>query len=338
MCTARPWYDDPLVLDAMLYRGVTPLEAACAPYGAREYDAMQAARSLRARTSALAESRRRLAGLLQDRGIAQRTPAWYAARDNLITASDAAQALGEGKFGTQREFFEKKLGLVQLNYNIPPIQWGVKYEPVAARLYEHLHGVRLHEFGLLVHARERFLGASPDGINDHGVMVEIKCPYRRRIDGTVPTQYYMQIQFQLDVCDLNDCDYFECEIDEVCDRDEFADLVRDCPVFAGGVATEATGAHEYRYCFGDDACSAAQLYEFFASARARDCCCTMFVVRKHNVVRVTRDDAYICAKTAALRDVFHQLLAYRADPATFVRPTPRRRTSEEGCLFVDDSD
>jgi hypothetical protein len=46
-------------------------------------------------------------------------------------------------------------------------------------------------------------------------MLEIKCPWRRRIvEGDVPTQYYYQIQAQLAVCGLTECDFFECEFAE----------------------------------------------------------------------------------------------------------------------------
>ena len=37
--------------------------------------------------------------------IEQRSQEWYETRNGLITASDMAQALGKGKFGTQKDFF-----------------------------------------------------------------------------------------------------------------------------------------------------------------------------------------------------------------------------------------
>jgi hypothetical protein len=54
-------------------------------------------------------------------------------------------------------------------------------------------------------------GASPDGINELGIMIEIKCPYSRQIiDNYVPPKYNLQIQGQLSVCNLNECHYIEC--------------------------------------------------------------------------------------------------------------------------------
>eukprot|EP00798_Chlamydomonas_sp_ICE-L_P002706 gene2706-biopygen7861 len=91
--------------------------------------------------------------------------------------------------------------------------------------------VLVHEFGLLRHASKSFLGASPDGVTEDGVMLEIKCPWRRKIDGTVPMQYYLQIQGQLAVSGLLECDNFEVEFDilqsEEEIEDEFAEISRD---------------------------------------------------------------------------------------------------------------
>ena len=41
--------------------------------------------------------------------VEQKSEQWYEMRRNLITASDFAQALGQGKFGTQAEIFKKKV-------------------------------------------------------------------------------------------------------------------------------------------------------------------------------------------------------------------------------------
>ena len=55
-------------------------------------------------------------------------------------------------------------------------------------------------------------GASPDGINDLGTMVEIKTPYRRRVDGNIPNGYMLQMQGQMAVCGLEECDFVDATI------------------------------------------------------------------------------------------------------------------------------
>ena len=175
---------------------------------------------LHERSATLERYRAQLERLKLDPGIAQRTPDWYAARQTMVTASDVAQALGCAKFGNQRSFFQKKCGLPEeqsaFDGSLPPLKWGVMFEPVAQNLYSALNGgSKVHEFGLLRHPTLSFVGASPDGITDAGIMLEIKCPWKRKIvTGEVPMQYYYQIQAQLAVCELDECDYFECEFGE----------------------------------------------------------------------------------------------------------------------------
>ena len=165
--------------------------------------------------------------------VEQKSEQWYEMRRNLITASDFAQALGQGKFGTQADIFKKKVRPEDesgASFSNPFFQWGNMFEPVANDVYSMIHSdVRIHEFGLLPHPTKSFFGASPDGITDYGVMVEIKCPPKRKIEvgGQVPLQYYYQIQGQLEVCGLTECDYFECQFVLYKTWDEFKEAFND---------------------------------------------------------------------------------------------------------------
>lgn len=161
--------------------------------------------------------------------IVQRSDEWFNTRKNLITASDMAQALNKGKFGNQKEFLIKKINNL-LNNNNKYVQsdnialvWGVKYEEVANMIYMRRNDIKVYEYGLIKHPTISCFGASPDGISELGVMLEIKCPFRRVINGTIPEQYWMQIQGQLEVCDLEECDYLECKISEYQSEKEFLD-------------------------------------------------------------------------------------------------------------------
>lgn len=160
----------------------------------------------------------RLVDLLQLKLTEQRSPAWYLERYNMITASDMATALAKGKFESQKDFIMKKCMPLTtkstFNMTNEILTWGIKYESVAANIYSHRNKVNLFDFGLIKHPKHNFFGASPDSISENGIMIEIKCPYRRVIDGSIPEQYYYQIQGQLDVCDLEECDYVECAFRE----------------------------------------------------------------------------------------------------------------------------
>ena len=159
--------------------------------------------------------------------IIQRSDEWFNVRKNLITASDMAQALNKGKFGSQKDFFIKKINNLVENSNTyvqsdnVALLWGVKYEEVANKIYMKRNKVEVFEFGLIKHPTLDCFGASPDGISELGIMLEIKCPFKRKIDGSIPDQYWMQIQGQLEVCDLEECDYLECKLRQYNNEDAF---------------------------------------------------------------------------------------------------------------------
>ena len=102
------------------------------------------------------------------------------------------------------------------------------FEDMAQRCYSQKNNIDVHEFGLLNNEKISHFGASPDGITDIGIMVEIKCPYSRKIkENFIPEKYYYQIQGQLAVCELNECDYIECDF-KIIDTDyEYIDYVNE---------------------------------------------------------------------------------------------------------------
>eukprot|EP00873_Tetraselmis_striata_P033715 jgi/Tetstr1/453979/TSEL_040898.t1 len=174
--------------------------------------------ALRTRMRTLAGYVDTLRTLLREPGIPQRTPAWYAAREGMVTGSELASATAPA---SQRLFFRRKLAGPEAWNDLkdkPAIRWGVRYEPVACAIYEARTGGRVHEFGLLPHRVIQGFGASPDGITDLGIMLEIKCPFSRVITGEVPPAYLAQVQAQLDTAGLRECDFLECKFEEATAR------------------------------------------------------------------------------------------------------------------------
>jgi putative phage-type endonuclease len=146
--------------------------------------------------------------------IEQRTPPWYEMRNNMVTASDWAAALAENPYNSRNKLLLKKSGLEQSSGGSFSTDWGTKYEPVANLVYEYRYNTKVNEFGLLQHPEYKFLGASPDGITDDGVMIEIKCPTSRKITKVPPHYYWVQVQGQLEICNLEVCHFFQCEFKE----------------------------------------------------------------------------------------------------------------------------
>ena len=151
----------------------------------------------------------------------QRTQLWYDMRNGMVTASDWGTILGDNPYSNVKELILKKCGHERPFPDNPAIRWGVKYEDVAIQIYEARNKTKVIEYGLIQHPEFLYLGASPDGITDEGVMVEIKCPSRRQITGIPPAYYYDQVQGQLEVCKLDRCDFLECKLAEYDDEEDY---------------------------------------------------------------------------------------------------------------------
>jgi putative phage-type endonuclease len=187
----------------------------------------------------------------------QRSEAWFKARKHKITASSASSCLTNtkdvceayinefkenydmsfvkfdgkccNKYGSRQDFMLNKCGLEakkgelikrEWKGNIAT-RWGVKYEPIATEIYSDITNQKIIEFGLLEHDTIEWLAASPDGITPQGIMLEIKCPFKRKITGLPPFYYWVQVQLQLEVCNLERCDFLECKFVEMYKNDFF---------------------------------------------------------------------------------------------------------------------
>lgn len=175
----------------------------------------------------------------------QRTPIWYKIRKNLITATNVAGIIGSSKYDKRSDLLKKKLGMGKAFVSNFATEHGKCYEDVAIQMYERRKNVKIHEFGLLKHEKINFLGASPDGITDDGIMVEIKCPVSREINGNVydlkTTCYFIQMQTQLEVCDLNICDFLECKLIDYEDKDHFMEDSGDSLFGSNGLEKGVVG-------------------------------------------------------------------------------------------------
>ena len=161
---------------------------------------------------------------------AQRTKEWYEFRHSLITASSAWKAL-DTQSSINSIIYEKcspydgtKFDSVNMD---SPFHWGTKYEPISVQVYEKQYKTVIKDFGCLRHDEYSFLGASPDGINVdemsclYGRMLEIKNIVNREINGIPKMEYWIQMQLQMEVCDLNECDFLETKFTEYDGYNEF---------------------------------------------------------------------------------------------------------------------
>lgn len=154
----------------------------------------------------------------------QRSAEWYEIRHNLFSASNLWKL-----FGTPSQYnsliYEKCKDVKKLEHEgdvmIPGARnWGIKYEPVSVMVYEHKYNTTVNtNYGCIPH-KTLPIGASPDGINikpDHekyGRMLEIKNIYNREMNGIPSKEYWTQMQIQMEVCQLQYCDFLETRFKE----------------------------------------------------------------------------------------------------------------------------
>jgi putative phage-type endonuclease len=126
----------------------------------------------------------------------------------MITASDIASAIGENHYESVDAFIKKKVLKTKWAGNAATAH-GTLLEPLVRDLYDARTGRKSHEIGLVRHREYSWLGASPDGVTEDGLLIEIKCPLTRKIEPKVPKHYLPQVQLQLEITDLEECDFIQ---------------------------------------------------------------------------------------------------------------------------------
>lgn len=181
--------------------------------------------------------------------IEQRTEAWFMAREQAITSSDFAAALGLNPWQSVAKLLEKKVtGTHEFKGNAAT-RYGVENEDRALYRYEQDTGNVTFDFGLMSDVRlfagmpyqwrtslEKkilwfrsvhidtskrdltWLKGSPDGValrrNDEKrcyepVLVEIKCPMRTFKRQSITSYYYPQVQLLMHIMDIEETHFVQ---------------------------------------------------------------------------------------------------------------------------------
>lgn len=170
----------------------------------------------------------------------QKSQAWFEQRRRYITASNVHDFLNNGsepldlsdeanQFNPMNNevirclVYEKITGKNTFMGN-KATRFGELFEPVAREIYMFLTPEYVEEFGLITSEKIPGCAVSPDGVTATNRLLEIKCPYSRKIKPNhVISKYWDQIQLQLAVCDCETCDFFECVFKEI-DKSMFDEL------------------------------------------------------------------------------------------------------------------
>jgi putative phage-type endonuclease len=160
----------------------------------------------------------------------QRTTEWYHFRHKFLTASSIWKAFGTP--GSKNQLIYDKCSPINVDKyksvsTETAMHWGNKYEQVSVEIYERDYKTKVSDFGCLPHKTIPFIAASPDGINTletsdrYGRMLEVKNIVNREINGIPKLEYWIQMQVQMEVCNLNECDFLETRFTEYESVEEF---------------------------------------------------------------------------------------------------------------------
>ncbi len=209
----------------------------------------------------------RAALLLNQRQSQQRTEAWYSEMSDLLTASELGTIFKPGRTRGQLVLAKASAQARAGGASSLPVpselmtafDWGIRFEPVVKMIYETMFpGTKVHDVGRLYHPTLARCAASPDGVvlgtgERAGRLIEIKCPVSRDItSAAIPADYYAQMQQQLEVTGLEECDYIEVKIRSKYSKDS-ALLVPGEALYRGCVwrlEKEEDGNHFSKYAYG----------------------------------------------------------------------------------------
>lgn len=159
----------------------------------------------------------------------QRTMEWYEYRYGLLTASNIWKAFSS-QANRNSLIYEKCKPFDPLSSNKikgGSLTWGNVFEPLSIKIYEEKYNTNIEDYGCIQHPKYKYIGASPDGININpdsnkfGRMLEVKNIYNREINGIPKDEYWIQMQMQLETCDLEICDFLETRFIEFNNIEEF---------------------------------------------------------------------------------------------------------------------
>jgi putative phage-type endonuclease len=271
----------------------------------------------------------------------QRSPEWFEQRQTKITASEAASCLFKSEkvcrnfintfkltnfklnenepvnpYDTREEYIIKKCSAFygqNVFRDTPHTLWGKKYEEVATRLYRKLFNVNVIEFGLLNHSKLKWLAASPDGITEDGIMLEIKCPKSRKIDIQAPTlYYYIQMQIQLECTNLDQCDFLECEIKECDSEEEWLNYQLNENQFKGIVlGTQDAYVYPPDNLNSDD--------DYITWKNSSDLPPSYYIITKYNIMHIKRDKEWFEENKKDMKQVWYIIQKLQKNKEDFIK-------------------
>jgi hypothetical protein len=163
----------------------------------------------------------------------QKSPAWFRESRELLTGHEFGSVCYGGA-KTREAVVRKKCSQLAVDETITTMnptvfcadedgrlsafKWGWRFEPVVRAVFERVvaGGTVYDGLGRIRHPTLPRLAASPDGLilegPRQGRLLEIKAPLSRILTGTIPLDYWCQMQLQAEVCGVEAVDYVEARL------------------------------------------------------------------------------------------------------------------------------
>lgn len=153
--------------------------------------------------------------------LTQRTVEWFEKRRGKLTASNLGSLLGLVSYCPRKDAYARIFGQESPKpkddkgnwFKNRALQWGIDHEKDGIMAYMIKTGNIVKETGLHTHEKIPWLAGSPDGLVGEKGMIEVKCPFFKKKDGSsrvhksIPVQYYLQMNALLEILDRDWCDY-----------------------------------------------------------------------------------------------------------------------------------
>ena len=271
---------------------------------------------------------------------AQRTPEWFLQRKTRITASEVASCLtytedvcneylkqfphvsvklnekAINSYQSFEEYIIQKCTNVPFKDNVSTLH-GKKYEDVACAMYTRVTNKDIYDFGLINHTRYKWLAASPDGITNDGVMLEIKCPNKRKIkENEVPFMYWIQMQIQMEVCNLDSCDFLECEIED-CSFDDWFYSIEDNKGIIGKYTDTDTPIYIYPPKHISDKAQFLIWKDSIETSLTYDVSFDYYMITKYQIISIKRSKIWFENIKPKLKKTHDIVTKYQNNPVLF---------------------
>lgn len=135
---------------------------------------------------------------------------WYKSRYNMITATDVPSILQTNVNMRKYNLLKNKCSELSEN-NDSYWKFYNKYSNIALDIYEKITSLNIKKIGYINHDKINWLGANLLASNTKNQLVDVRTVINRKLRKNIPYYYWIKIQIQLEVMNLNSCELFQCK-------------------------------------------------------------------------------------------------------------------------------